>query len=198
MYFCVALNLEYQVMTPYVERKWWKKNYFHILMWQTQHNPYLPSAPLSDPLCTTSGQWGVTWSVWTSYPWLSRLQPECQDVEEGGGLIRSWSSCIWSLIGRRKPQKMFSKPSNISSPSSCWERGAVINAHTHINTHNGQLFPLWDTAYNGHGILDCKWLSWKGKKGDRKTGRLLKSRDTDASDEKQDTTFKKKETQAQS
>ncbi|TNN66858.1 hypothetical protein EYF80_022927 [Liparis tanakae] len=44
---------------------------------------------------TISGQRGVTGAAWTSYPsWLSRLQPECHDVEDGGGRIRSWSSCI--------------------------------------------------------------------------------------------------------
>lgn len=49
---------------------------------------------------------------------VSRLQPECQDVEEGGGLIGSLSSCICSLIGRRRPQETLSSPSTISSPSS--------------------------------------------------------------------------------
>lgn len=75
---------------------------------------------LSDLLCfIISRHWFRTVPFWTTYPWLSRLQPECQDVEEGGGRIRSWSSCICSLIGRRRPQKMFNKPSKISSPSSC-------------------------------------------------------------------------------
>lgn len=133
-------------------------NLISLSIRQIRHNLYLPPGDL---LCITiSGQWGVTLSVWTSYPWLSRLQPECQDVDEGGGRIRSWSSCIWSLIGRRKPQKILSKPSKINSPSSCWT-GCT---HTHINTHTGQLLLLWDTQYNRKGILDCKLLREKAKR----------------------------------
>lgn len=104
---------------------------FMLIFHQTAETKSI-SAPSDQTCITISSQWDVTGCIWTTYPWLFRLQPECQDVEEGGGRIRSWSSCIWSLIGRRRPQKIFSKPSKISSPSSYWETGAVIIAYTCI------------------------------------------------------------------
>lgn len=58
-----------------------------------------------------------------AHPWAPRLQPECQEEEEGGGRMRWLSSCIWRRMGRRKPQEMFSSPSTMSSPSSCARDG---------------------------------------------------------------------------
>lgn len=54
-----------------------------------------------------------------THPWAPRLQPECQEEEEGGGRMRWLSSCICRRMGRRSPHEMFSSPSTISSPSSC-------------------------------------------------------------------------------
>lgn len=122
--------------TTHIQKNGWHK--FHVDI-PSENQDIIYIHP-SDQMCiTVSSQWEVTGCIWTTYPWPSRLQPECQDVEEGGGRIRSWSSCIWSLIGRRRPQKIFSKPSKISSPSSYWKTGAVITAHAHINTHNAHL-----------------------------------------------------------
>lgn len=61
----------------------------------------------------------------------SLLSAEGGDMGDGGDLIRSWSSCICNLIGRRSPQEMLSKPSTISSPSSC-----ARNKKTRISTIN--------------------------------------------------------------
>lgn len=111
-------EFSWEIFNPRIKSKL-KKNakLTHCLTWHTRYNLYLPPGDLlSFTICR---HWRETVSFWTTYPWLSRLQPECQDVEEGGGRIRSWSSCIWSLIGRRRPQKIFNKPSKISSPSSC-------------------------------------------------------------------------------
>lgn len=110
-------EFSWEIFNPRIKSKLKNAKLTHCLMWHTRYNLYLPPGDLLS--FTISRHWRETLSFWTTYPWLSRLQPECQDVEEGGGRIRSWSSCIWSLIGRRRPQKIFNKPSKISSPSSC-------------------------------------------------------------------------------
>lgn len=41
--------------------------------------------------------------------------------------MRSWSSCIWSRMGLRSPQEMFSSPSTMNSSSSCHEITRVLS-----------------------------------------------------------------------
>lgn len=114
------------------------------------HYPVLPIADSEPPLFTlclwsqagerslcphpkpvADSSWGA--GNWTSspqipsnsspftHPCAPRLQPECQEEEDGGGRMRSWSSCICSRMGLRSPQEMFSNPSTMNSSSSCHE-----------------------------------------------------------------------------
>lgn len=77
-----------------------------------------------------STAWGHSFSC--THPCAPRLQPECQEEEEGGGRMRWLSSCICRRMGRRKPHEMFSSPSTMSSPSSCTEqRDGHHSCHPH-------------------------------------------------------------------
>lgn len=83
-------------------------------------------------------------------PCAPRLQPECQEDDDGGGRMRWLSSCICKRIGLRNPQEMFSRPSTMNSPSSYRAeraRGAV-NRHTWARWKTSLNFDSLDANFN--------------------------------------------------
>lgn len=97
-----------------------------LCQWSQVRGPFLP---LPSPQQTAVGVLGTGpgASASVTHPCAPRLQPECQEEEDGGGRMRSWSSCIWSRMGLRSPQEMFSSPSTMNSSSSCHETTGVLS-----------------------------------------------------------------------
>lgn len=88
-----------------------------------------------------------------THPCAPKLQPECQEEEDGGGRMRSLSSCICRRMGRRSPQEMFSSPSTMNSSSSCpqsnWHHEPALKTPQKPAAHRGTMDSAPDTSWLG-------------------------------------------------